>query len=101
MKITLICLALLAFGEAARQPLTPIPGQRRLDQAPRPLRRPPPRARPGLLSPISDVVNDLKCKAEEVGMAQRLQDKKYVRQQMDCVLDAGPCDKIGSNLKSE
>ncbi len=31
----------------------------------------------------------------------RLNDKEYMRKQIDCVLDKGPCDEIGGEIKSE
>ena len=89
----------MTFCQAARRPLPP--GQRRLDQGPPqgpPLTRP---RRPGFTLPGAGIVNDLKCKAEDLLMVQKLQDEKYVRQQIHCALNEGPCDKIGNTIKSE
>lgn len=41
----------------------------------------------------------MKCKAEDVASDIRLQDEGFVRQQLDCVLDQGPCDDLGATIK--
>ena len=56
------------------------------------------RRRGGILSPI---IENAKCKATEIGGNIKLQDENFVRKQLDCVLDQGPCDKIGTTLKSK
>ena len=82
----------------------PPPPQEQRPRPPPPPRQsrpgPPPRPRPpppqGILGGI---VNNLKCKVIETGGDIRLQDENFVRQQLDCVLDQGPCDELGSTLK--
>ena len=56
------------------------------------------RRRGGILAPI---IENAKCKATEIGGNIKLQDETFVRKQLDCVLDQGPCDKIGTTLKSK
>ena len=68
-----------------------------------PRRGPPPPQGEGVLSSvgssISSILTGVKCKAEEIGADVRLQDENFVRQQLDCVLDEGPCDELGSTIK--
>jgi len=56
------------------------------------------RRRGGILAPI---IENAKCKATEIGGNIKLQDENFVRKQLDCILDQGPCDKIGTTLKSK
>merc|ERR1719468_432681 len=82
----------------------PPPPQRPPPRGPPP-RRPPPRRPPqqGVLSSIgqglSNIAGGVRCKATEVGADIKLQDDNFVRSQLDCVLDEGPCDELGSTLK--
>ena len=47
------------------------------------------------------IVNNAKCKATEFSANLKLQDENFVRKQLDCVLNQGPCDKIGITIKSK
>merc|ERR1711953_964848 len=62
-------------------------------------RRPPlpPRNRPR--PPPSGLIGGLKCSAEKLASDIKLSDEAFVRSQLDCVLDQGPCDELGSTLK--
>ena len=53
----------------------------------------------GIIGAIAGVGGILKCKAEDVASDIRLQDEGFVRQQLDCVLDEGPCDDLGATIK--
>merc|ERR1719210_1964647 len=53
----------------------------------------------GIIGAIAGVGGILKCKAEDVASDIRLQDEGFVRQQLDCVLDQGPCDDLGATIK--
>jgi len=55
-----------------------------------------PRRHPGVLGSI---VNNAKCKATEFSANLKLHDETFVRKQLDCVLNQGPCDKIGITVK--
>lgn len=91
---------------AARQP--PPPGARR-PLPPRPRARPRPRpARPAGSSILGSVTKGvaslgdrIKCAAEDLYAEQQLGDKQYIRQQLDCVLNRGPCDENGTLIRSE
>ena len=72
-----------------------------------PLRRPPPpRPRPPPTGPppnkggiIDGISSWLTCKGTDAISGVKLQDEKFVRQQLDCVLDRGTCDELGTTLK--
>ncbi len=70
-----------------------------------PPRRPPPPPPPtqagGVLSSVQQFVSGVKCTALGVAGDVRLQDENFVRQQLDCVLDEGPCDELGTTIKSK
>merc|ERR1712007_187139 len=74
-----------------------------------PIRRDPTRFDSGknpLLAPIrrggsvlGSLVGDVKCQATEFSSNLKLQDDNFVRQQLQCILNQGPCDKIGNTFK--
>merc|ERR1711953_1322540 len=49
--------------------------------------------------PPSGLIGGLKCSAEKLASDIKLSDEAFVRSQLDCVLDQGPCDELGSTLK--
>lgn len=46
---------------------------------------------------LSLVVTVVSCQGQDD--TNRLKDKSFVRKQLDCVLERGPCDKMGQNMK--
>merc|ERR1712083_15780 len=50
-------------------------------------------------SVLGSLVGDVKCQATEFSSNLKLQDDNFVRQQLQCVLNQGPCDKIGNTFK--
>merc|ERR1712045_362985 len=75
--------------EGGRPPRPPLPPPRRPPLPPRNRPRPPP----------SGLIGGLKCSAEKLASDIKLSDEAFVRSQLDCVLDQGPCDELGSTLK--
>ena len=69
----------------------------------------PPRPRPapannggilgGIGSTLSNLAGNIKCGAEDLAADARLQDEAFMQKQLDCVLDKGPCDELGANVK--
>jgi len=59
-----------------------------------PPRRPRPRPRPS-----GGLLPDIKCNAEEYAIGIKFKDKNFVRKQLDCALDKGPCDELGTTIK--
>ena len=69
----------------------------------------PPRPRPrpennggilgGIGSTLSNLAGNIKCGAEDIAADARLQDEAFMQKQLDCVLDKGPCDELGANVK--
>merc|ERR1712001_31565 len=83
-----------------RRPLPPPPPEGVRPRPPPSIpRRPPlpPRNRPR--PPPSGLIGGLKCSAEKLASDIKLSDEAFVRSQLDCVLDQGPCDELGSTLK--
>ncbi len=66
---------------------------------PRSRPRPRPRPRPGILGGLSNLGNNIKCKAEDIAADSKLKDRAYMQRQINCVLDRGPCDKTGNTIK--
>merc|ERR1719367_1031709 len=50
-------------------------------------------------SVLGSLVGDVKCQATEFSSNLKLQDDNFVRQQLQCVLNQGPCDNIGNTFK--
>merc|ERR1711944_18458 len=86
------------IGDQPEQPVSPVPGQppapRARPQPRRPNHKRPPRRGPGLPS-----FQDVACLGSDIGVNQKLKDENYMKQQLDCVLDKGPCDKNGQMIK--
>ena len=90
-----------------------VPEEEPLEAAPRqsPFENGPPRPRPrpensgGVLgsiqSGLSNLGGNIKCAAEDIGADVRLNDENFMRTQLDCVLDKGPCDELGASIKRE
>lgn len=87
--------------DAQGRPLRPPP--RRPRPPPRHRPRPPTQENEGVVasigSTIGSFVSGVKCKAEDLAADVRLQDEGFMRLQLDCVLDKGPCDELGDTLK--
>ena len=86
------------IGDQPEQPVSPVPGlppaPRARPQPRRPALKRPPRRRPGLPS-----LQDVACLGSDIGVNQKLKNEEYINQQLDCVLDKGPCDKNGQMIK--
>jgi len=72
-------------------------------QPPAPRARPQPK-RPGFKRParrpgLGGRLESIACIGSDWGVNQQLKDEKYIRQQLDCVLDKGPCDDKGKMIK--
>ena len=72
-------------------------------QPPAPRARPQPR-RPGRKRPqrrpgLSSGLENIACLGSDLGVNHKLKDGKYIKQQLDCVLDKGPCDDKGRMIK--
>ena len=70
---------------------------------PAPRARPQPK-RPGFKRPqrrpgLGGRLESIACIGSDWGVNQQLKDQKYIRQQLDCVLDKGPCDDKGKMIK--
>jgi hypothetical protein len=79
------------------------PGAPVAAQPPAPRARPQPR-RPGFKRPprrpgLSGSLENIACLGSDWGVNQQLKDEKYIKQQLDCVLDKGPCDDKGRMIK--
>eukprot|EP00096_Caligus_rogercresseyi_P005542 TRINITY_DN2128_c0_g1_i1.p1 TRINITY_DN2128_c0_g1~~TRINITY_DN2128_c0_g1_i1.p1 ORF type:complete len:311 (+),score=73.29 TRINITY_DN2128_c0_g1_i1:238-1170(+) len=78
-------------------PPRPLPPRRR---PPPPPRRPgPPRRGPPSKSGIAGIGSSISCFTEDVAADYRLSDKNYMQAQIKCVLNEGPCDKVGGAIK--
>ena len=88
----------LVGEEPAQQPLEsqpesiPVP-ERPSRARPIPRRRP---SRPGLRLPG---IKDVACLGSDIAVNRKFKDEKYMRQQLDCVLEKGPCDDTGKMIK--
>jgi hypothetical protein len=84
------------------QPLEAAPRQSPFENGP-PRPRPRPENSGGVLgsiaSGISNLGGNIKCAAEDIGADVRLNDEAFMRAQLDCVLDKGPCDELGASVK--
>merc|ERR1719367_975363 len=104
IKVILVVTTLAAVVHL--QPLAPQHGAGRLPH-PQPHRvRPRPRpagASKSILSKVKSSVlglgGQIKCAAEDLYAKQQLSDKRYIRQQLDCVLNRGPCDENGALIR--
>jgi len=82
----------------SRRPLPrqPPPGRAR----PRPIRqRPTRRPQKGFLDRAKDVVNQAKCEAKKFVSGQMLNDERFIKKQINCVLEKGECDETGKMIK--
>ncbi|CAB4059364.1 unnamed protein product [Lepeophtheirus salmonis] len=61
-----------------------------------PIRGPPP-PKKGISLP--GIGSSIQCFTEDVAADYRLSDKNYMQSQIKCVLNEGPCDKIGGAIK--
>jgi len=65
--------------------------------------RPRPESSSGVFSSIgsslSNLGANLKCSTEDIAVDARLQDEAFMQRQLNCVLDKGPCDELGANVK--
>ena len=79
----------------------PLPRQPPLGRArPRPIRpRPSRRPQKGFLDRAKDVVNQAKCKATTFVSGHMLDDERFIKKQINCVLDKGECDETGNMIK--
>ena len=64
--------------------------------APALIRRPAPKR----LSNVDEFL-DLKCQTVDLVSDLKLNNKKFVQTQLNCILEEGPCDELGSTLKSK
>ena len=71
------------------RPVQPHPAPPRASR-PRPRPRPGPQRRPG---------PGILCAAKSFASEIRLKDEAFMKKQLDCVLDKGPCDKTGNLIK--
>lgn len=81
-----------------QQPVAPPPPTPVLRSRPQSRRRPRPRPRPPG-NPACKGVTCLVCKGSDMALDIKFQNKQYVRQQLDCVLNKGECDKTGQMIK--
>ena len=79
----------------SQQPVAPQPPAPRA----RPLPRRPGRKRPHRRPGLSGGLENIACLGSDIGVNQQLKDEKYIKQQLDCVLDKGPCDDKGKMIK--
>ena len=50
---------------------------------------------------VSNIGSKIQCAAEDLYADNQLRDRRYIRQQLDCVLGKGPCDDNGNLIRSE
>ena len=50
---------------------------------------------------VSNIGSKIQCAAEDLYADNQLGDRRYIRQQLDCVLGRGPCDDNGNLIRSE
>jgi hypothetical protein len=62
---------------------------------PQPRRRPKPRPSRPILPGFQDTL----CVGSDFITNRKLKDEKYMRQQLDCALERGPCDDTGKMIK--
>merc|ERR1719195_1793029 len=89
-------------------PRQPRPDNRRVGVAPPPppQRRPPPpppKKEPGLLDTVvqgvNSVLNPVSCAATNLITDEKLKDETFIKSQMDCAMNRGPCDDIGKQIR--
>ena len=80
-------------------PRQPPPGRGR----PRPARQRKPVPRrpptPSFLDRVKVKVNQAKCEAKKFVSGQMLNDERFIKKQINCVMDKGPCDDTGKLIK--
>ena len=79
----------------------PTPPQQPLsDSRPRPRARPLPRRRPNRPKrPSFPGIEDVACLGSDIAVNQKFKDEKYMKAQLNCVLNKGPCDDTGRMIK--
>lgn len=82
------------------------PPQRRGPPPPqqrRPPPPPPPKKEPGLLDTVvqgvNSVLNPVSCAATNLITDEKLKDETFIKSQMDCAMNRGPCDDIGKQIR--
>ena len=75
-------------GRQAPRPARPFP------PGPPPRRRPPPPKSGGILASVG-----LDCLADKFTANIKLKDKVFMRNQINCMLNKGPCDDTGKTIK--
>jgi len=91
----------------APPPPRPLPQQRRPLQPQQPLpqqRRPAPAKQQGgildtVVTGVQNVANGVSCAATNLITDDKLSDDDFIRFQMDCASNRGPCDDIGRQIK--
>ena len=81
------------------------PPQRRGPPPPQQRRPPPPpKKEPGLLDTVvqgvNSVLNPVSCAATNLITDEKLKDETFIKSQMDCAMNRGPCDDIGKQIRS-
>lgn len=110
-------------------PVRPPPRPQQFQQQPqRPLQRPPPRrpggprgpprrrpptrrpGRPtttskgilaGAVDAVSSAVGGVACTGSNIITDAKLRDEAFIKFQLDCAMNVGPCDEIGEKIKSK
>ena len=82
-------------------PRRPLPRQPPPNRGrPRPIRpRPNRRPQKGFLDRVRDGVDKAKCEAKKFVSGQMLADERFIKKQINCVLEKGECDETGSMIK--
>ena len=83
-------------------PRRPLPRQPPPNRGrPRPPIRPRPNRRPqkGILDRVREGVDRAKCEAKKFVSGQMLNDERFIKKQINCVLDKGECDETGKMIK--
>ena len=82
-------------------PRRPLPRQPPPNRGrPRPIRpRPNRRPQKGFLDRVRDGVDKAACKAQTFVSGQMLNNEKFIRKQINCVLEKGECDETGAMVK--
>lgn len=81
-----------------QQPNTPLPPQSDSRGRPQARRRPRPRPAVGMKFPFPKVEN-IACIGHDLAINRKFKDERYMQQQLNCVLDKGPCDDTGKMVK--
>merc|ERR1712226_672559 len=102
-------------GPPRRRPPPRRPGPQRFPQGP-PRRRPTRRPRPGqrrtttskgilagavdaVSSAVGGVGDRLSCTGTNILTEAKLRDEAFIKYQLDCAMNIGPCDEIGEKIK--